>query len=131
MNYKLLVEEISKRSGIDRDFFDLDIYKTSKEPNGLFLLKRLKIENNYYFSKIEYWENTYERWKSIALFIPIGILPEFLLLFNSILEDFDKETIDLKNSVEFSYSTDDESFNVVQGNNIGNYFRLEIAKKND
>jgi hypothetical protein len=129
MEYNILVNNLSERTGINRNLFQLDFEPTQE--NELILVER-QSSNHYYFSQYEYWANINERWKSIVLFIPNGVIRDFLEILNSILEEYDEAVIDLNNIPdEFSYNSNDNSFNVLLGQNKDEYYRIELAKIND
>ncbi|MBA9074734.1 hypothetical protein GGR22_002907 [Flavobacterium gossypii] len=128
MEYNKLVDGISERAGINRKLFDLDF--DQKDGDGIMLRNR-QDSNHHYFRKCEHWENTRERWKSTVLFVPSAIIKDFLGILNSIFEENDEETIDLDNiPATFEYHNDDKSFNVLLGTE-GEYYRIELAKKDE
>ncbi|KIA86485.1 hypothetical protein [Flavobacterium sp. AED] len=129
MEYEELVDSLSEKTGINRNLFNLDFEESNK--NGLILIDGKDV-HNYFFSRYEYWQNSdYGGWKSIALYVPNGIITEFLTALNQVFEELDEETIDLDNiPEEFTYSSDDGGFNVLLGQSKGEYYRIEFAQPN-
>jgi hypothetical protein len=128
MEYNILIDGLSEKAGVNRKLFDFDF--DQKEDDEL-ILRVQQDSHHYYYRKYEQWENTRERWKSTVLFVPAGIIKDFLGILNSIFEENNEEIIDLDNIPEtFDYSSDDKSFNVLLGTK-GEYYRLEFAKKDE
>ncbi len=131
MEYKKLVDKLSEKSGIDRAIFNLEF--EAKVAKNLGLIEVAKIEKKgYYFSEYYLLENIGERWKAVALFIPKEILIEFIEILNSIFEEEKEELIDIdKIPDNFQYFSDDKSFIVVYGKNLGEVYRIDFARKNE
>lgn len=131
MNYDQLTKDLSNKSGINLNLFDLGKFDTKvNDKSGMILLEKNDVPE-YYYSSYEYWKNTMEGWKSIALLIPVGIGIEFLTILNSILTDQNEKLINIEQIPnETTYKDDDEALNLLLVQKMDNFFRIEFAKKN-
>ncbi|KGO84454.1 hypothetical protein Q763_01550 [Flavobacterium beibuense F44-8] len=128
MDYKNFTNYLSERLVVSREIFSLDLEKEKLISDlGLKIYKPHEL-NTHYINGYYYSENESERWKSITLKIPSGILDEVLACVKDYLN---------KNNIEYSdkddeglFAVDVEGFNCLLGKKAEGFYEIQIALRN-
>ncbi len=131
MNYSTLTDELSKRTGIHKELFELSEEKAGKkiqEDNEYRVFEKHNIKN-YFYNDYQYKENYEQGWKSITFSVPTDIAHEFIGIVNSIFEENNENLIDLDNiKDEIGYYNDGIISLLILKQN--GFYQVEIAKRN-
>lgn len=127
--FKIITDEISKTTGIDKNLFLLNL-KEEEEVYKDYCITEYKEHkiSNYPFLGYQYRQNTKEKWCSISFRISKVEAKNLQQLINPILLKIKENKLDIENYTK-SISYSENNFNYFTCILKGEYFIVDLAKK--
>jgi hypothetical protein len=127
--FKIITDEISKATGIDKDLFlfKLDKEKLTHQNDSMIEYDKHFIFNHT-FLEYQYRENIKHQWRSITFRISKEVIEEFIRFINLILKKINEREINIESfSKEFKYI--ENNFPYFFGYKKGEDYFVNFAEK--